>query len=171
MVDTNSFPRFRATLLFLLFPLLGELLFIDMIIQDVYARKRIRVMFSIFCLAFIAIWFSAIEILFSNVEERIRVSYPIVGLAALIMFLLFSTEGWTGKLSLKEKIVVPEDRVSLSISNPKDVFITLHRVLNAAQLRRYRYDRCDNSRLAKYALAILSEYLRMKVIRTSKPLN
>lgn len=168
MADSNSFPRFRATLLFLLFPLLGELLFIDMIIQDVHARRRIRVMFSIFCLAFIAIWFSAMEILFSEVDERVKVSYPLVGFAALIMFLLFSAEGWTGKVSLEEQIVVPEDRVSLSISNPRDVFITLHRILNAAQLRRYRYDRCDNSRLAKYALAILSEYLRMKVIHALK---
>jgi uncharacterized membrane protein YuzA (DUF378 family) len=168
MANTNSFPHIRATLLFLLFPLLGELLFLDMIIQDVYARRRIRIMFSIFCLALIAIWFSALEILFSEVEIRVNISYPLVGLAGLIMFILFSIEGWTGKVSLKEQIVVPEDRVSLSISNPQDVFVTLHRILNAAQLRRYKYNRCDNSRLAKYALAILSEYLRTKVIKTLK---
>jgi len=168
MANPSSFPRFRATLLFLLFPLLGELLFIDMIVQDVYARRRIRVMFSIFCLALIAIWFSAVEILFPGVEARVNFSFPLIGIAAIIMFLLFSTEGWTGKLSLKEQIVVPEDRISLLISHPRDVFITLHRILNAAQLRRYRYNRCDNSRLAKYALAILSEYLRVKLVHPLK---
>ena len=53
----------RATLLFLLYPLVGELLFIDTIIKDVYARRRIRVIFTLVGLGGSAISFSASELL------------------------------------------------------------------------------------------------------------
>lgn len=172
MSNFVQLPRTRATLLFLLLPLIGELLFIDSIINDAYTRRRIRIVFSMVCLSLIAIGFSAWEIpILLGVQQRIipiAISYPIMGVAALVTFLLFSIEGWAGKVSLEEQIVVTEDRVSLLLSNPREVFITLNRILNAAQLRRYRHTQCDNSRLARYALVVLGEYLRAKVLSLLK---
>ena len=175
MTNSKMLFRSRAPWLFLLFPLVGELLFIDTIVKDVYARRRIRVIFSLLLLTLIAITFSASELLQAPLRVipgsatiPVEISYLVAGFAALIAFLLFCIEGWARKISLEEQIEVSEDRVSLFILNPRDVFITLNRILNAAQLRRYRHDHCDNSRLASYALAILGEYLRMKVLPTPK---
>lgn len=170
-----ALPRFasgmRATLLFILFPLVGELLFIDTIIRDYHARRRIRVMFSLIFLGIIAISFAASELsififLSSDLKSillPIEIRYAIAGLSALLFFTLFCIESWRGRISLREKIVVIEDRISLLVSDPRDVFTTLNRILNAAQFRRYQHEHCDNSRLANYALTVLSEYLHAKV--------
>lgn len=172
MASSKKVSGTRATFLFLLLPLLSEFLFLDTIINDVYARRRIRVVFSLFLLALIAITFSASELLFAlGLHVRViplEVSYPIVGVLTLFAFLLFCSEGWTGRVSLEEQIVVAEDRVSLSVLNPREVFITLNRILNAAQFRRYRYHHSDNSRLASYALTLLGEYLQTKVFPSTK---
>lgn len=172
MARSKKISSTRSTLLFLLFPLLSEFLFLDAIINDVYARRRIRIVFSIFLLALIAISFAASELLFAlGLHTRViplEVSYPIVGLLTLFVFLLFCSEGWTGRVSFEEQIFVTEDRVSLSVLNPREVFITLRRILNAAQFRRYRYHQIDNSRLASYALTLLGEYLQKKVFPSTK---
>jgi len=164
MIGSDTLRRIRAVLLFLLFPLLGELLFISTVVDDAYARRRIRVVFALFSLAVVAIGFSASELLLliQGGTLPIRV-YALIGLASAIPFLLLLVEVWGRKVSLDGEFVVPEDRVSLSLSSPREVLMTLNRVLNAAQQRRCRSRNCDNSRLASYALALLSEYLRSKI--------
>lgn len=160
----------RATLLFLLYPLVGELLFIDTIIKDVYTRRRIRAVFTLVGLSIVAISFSASELIifisgdavpypFSSVTFR----YMITGVMALVFLILFIDEGKRGRISLQEKIHVPEDRISLLVNDSRDIFITLNRILNAAQLRRHNYPQHENSRLASYALTVLGEYLQTRV--------
>lgn len=167
MEQNIQVKKVRSTLLFLLFPLFSEILFINTIIRDAYARRRIRIMVSLFSLVLLTLAFSVSELFYSlELQSRIiplEISYLLTGCFALILLLLFISEGWTGKVSLEEQIMVKEDRISLSLANPRDVFITLHRILNAAQYRRYRYDSSDNSRLASYALTVLSEYLKMRM--------
>jgi hypothetical protein len=128
-------------------------------------------MFSLFSLALIALGFSASELFYSlGLQSRIlpiEISYLLTGCFALIIILLFISEGWTGRVSLEEQIMVKEDRISLSLANPRDIFITLHRILNAAQYRRYRYDSSDNTRLANYALTVLSEYLKTRMFSSA----
>lgn len=166
----------RATLLFLLYPIIGELLFIDTIIKDYYTRRRIRVIFTLIFLGIIAITFAASELniyLFLSPSEQmlllpIEIRYAITGFAALLFFVLFSIEIWQGQVSLQEQIAVPEDRISLLVYDPRDVFTTLNRIINAAQYRRRRYEHCDNSRLANYALTVLSEYLQARVFHSSE---
>ncbi len=162
--------RMRATLLFLLYPLIGEFLFIDTIIKDVYARRRIRAVFTLVGLAIVAISFSASELLlgladisFTHPILSVPVRYTITGLMALVFLVLFLDEGRRGRISLKEKIDVPEDRISLLVNDSRDIHVTLNRILNAAQLRRHNCPQCENSRLASYALTVLSEYLQTRV--------
>ena len=176
MENISQVPKVRSTLLFLLFPLLGELLFIDTTIKDVYARRRIRIMFSLFALAIGAIAFYISEIIIKDlvafgvavviIPPEFR--YAITGLVVLSIFILFCIEVWPGRVSLEDQIVVAEDQVSLLLFNPQSVFITLNRILNAIQLRRHQLNHCDNSRLAGYALAVLSEYLRWKLFSPSQ---
>lgn len=160
----------RATLLFLLYPLIGEFLFIDTIIKDKYTRRRIRAIFTLLGLAIVSISFAGSELLilitvnyvpppFLSVPMR----YTITATAAILFLILFIDEGRRGRISLKEQIDVPEDRISLLVNNSRDVFITLNRILNAAQLQRYRNPECENSRLASYALTVLSEYLQTRI--------
>jgi hypothetical protein len=61
MFGSDTLHRIRALLLFLLFPVLGEPLFISAIVNDAYARRRIRVVFGLFGLAITGIAFSASE--------------------------------------------------------------------------------------------------------------
>ncbi len=170
MGQPKSVSGMRATLLFLLYPLVGELLFIDTIIKDVYARRRIRVVFSLIGLAIVAISFSASEILMflgeiAGVAPPLPVfmRYSINGLAALVFLILFMDEGRRGRVSMEDQIEVPEDRISLLMYDSRDIFLTLNRILNAAQLRRHRCSHCDNSRFASYALTVLGEYLQTRV--------
>jgi uncharacterized membrane protein YuzA (DUF378 family) len=122
------------------------------------------VVFALFSLAVVAIGFSAWELLLRIQGETLPIRvYVLIGLASAIPFLLFLAEVWRRKVSLDGEFVVPEDRVSLSLSSPREVLMTLNRVLNAAQQRRCRSRNCDNSRLASYALALLSEYLRSRI--------
>lgn len=167
----------RATLLFILYPLVGEFLFIDTIIRDAYARRRIRLIFSLVGLAVVAISFAGSELLIFISEVTgspfptipLGVRYFVTGIATLIFLILFIDEGWGGRVSLEEQIDVPEDRISLLMTDSREVFTTLNRILNAAQLRRHRHDHCDNSRLASYALTVLGEYLQTRVF--SEPIN
>ena len=166
----------RATLLFLLYPLVGELLFIDTIIKDVYARRRIRAVFTLVGLAIVAISFSASELIIqifgvpiSFPLSSVPLRYTITGITALGFLILFLDEGRRGRISLKDQIDVPEDRVSLLVNDSRDTFITLNRILNAAQLRRHNCPHCENSRLASYALTVLGEYLQNRVF--SEPSN
>ncbi|MFX1509845.1 MAG: hypothetical protein ACFFBR_06020 [Promethearchaeota archaeon] len=160
----------RATLLFLLYPLVGELLFIDTVIKDVYTRRRIRAVFTLMGLATVAISFAASELIlyiadisFSHPILTIPVRYIIAGSMGLLFLVMFLDEGRRGRISLKEQIDVPEDRISLLIDDSRDIFITLNRILNAAQLRRHNCPQCENSRLASYALTVLGEYLQARV--------
>lgn len=160
----------RATLLFLLYPLVGELLFIDTIIKDTYARRRIRAVFTLVVLAIVAISFSASELILlitgdsvSHPLFSVPIRYTIAGITALVFLILFIDEGRRGRISLKEQIDVPEDRISLLVDDSRDIFITLNRILNAAQLRRHNCPHCENSRLASYALTVLGEYLQTRV--------
>lgn len=165
----------RATLLFLLYPLVGELLFIDTIIKDVYARRRIRVIFTLVGLAAVAISFSASEILiflaeFSGVQGPafpIEIRYSVTGVAAVVFLILFIDEGSRGRVSMEEQIEVHEDRISLLMIDSRDIFNTLNRIINTAQLQRHRCEHCDNSRLASYALTVLGEYLQTRVFSES----
>lgn len=164
MFGSDTLRHIRAVLVFLLFPLLGELLFISTVVDDAYARRRIRVVFALFSLAVVAIGFSAWELLLRIQWDTLPIGmYALIGLASAIPFLLFLTEVWGRKVSLEGEFVAPEDRVSLSLSSPREVLMTLNRVLNAAQQRRCQSRDCDNSRLASYASALLSEYLRSKI--------
>ncbi len=160
----------RATLLFLLYPLVGELLFIDTIIKDKYARRRIRAVFTLVVLATAAISFAAAELILlitggtlSNPILSMPIRYTITGITTLVFLILFLDEGRRGRISLKEQIDVPEDRISLLVNDSRDIFITLNRILNAAQLRRHNSPECENSRLASYALTVLGEYLQTRV--------
>jgi hypothetical protein len=168
MSTSKAFPRIRAVLLFILLPLIGDLLFIDTIIKDTYVRRRIRVIFSLCLLAVIAIGFSTLELQFVlGAQEAvfpIEVMYTVTSLSALIAFILFCIEGWEGKVSLDEKVLVIEDKVSLVSRDYHDVFVTLTITLNVIQLRRCRSNQCDNSRLASFALAVLGEYLRKRTL-------
>ena len=160
-----------STLLFLLYPLIGELLFLDTIIKDVYARRRIRVVFSLVGLGVIAIGFSASEllilqtILFSSSLPviPIEIRYSVTALASLVFIVLFIGEGWGDQVSLQDQIEIPEDGVSIQLTDPKEIFTTLNRILSAAQLRRRQSPHSDNTRLAKYALTLLREYLHTRV--------
>jgi hypothetical protein len=164
MIGSDTLRRIRAVLLFLLFPLFGELLFVSAVLDDVYARRRIRVAFALSCLAVVALGFSVSELLLRIQGGALPIRmYALTGLASAVPFLLFVAEVWGQKVSLEGELVVPENRVTLSLSSPREVLTTLNRVLNAAQLRRCRSRNCDNSRLASYAWALLSEYLRSKV--------
>ncbi len=167
----------RATLLFLLYPLIGELLFIDTIIKDVYARRRIRAVFTLVGLAIVAISFAASELIIGifgifgitigSPLLSAPLRYMITGITALMFLILFLDEGRRGRISLKDQIDVPEDRVSLLVNDSRDTFITLNRILNAAQLRRHNCPHCENSRLASYALTVLGEYLQNRVFSES----
>jgi len=164
MIGSDTLRGIRAVLLFLLFPLFGGLLFVSTVVDDAYARRRIRVVFALSTLAVVAVGFSASELLLRVQGGSLPISvYALVGLASAIPFLLFLAEEWGRKVSLDGELVVPEDRVSLSLSSPREVLATLNRVLNAAQQRRCRSSNCDNSRLASYALALLGEYLRSRM--------
>lgn len=168
MSASKTFPRVRAVFLFILLPLIGDFLFIDTIIKDAYVRRRIRVIFSLCLLSVIAIGFSTLELQFVLGAQEpvfpIEVVYIVTGLSALIAFILFCIEGWEGKVSLDEKILATENKVSLTSRNYHDVFVTLTITLNVIQLRRCRSNQCDNSRLASYALAVLGEYLRTRIL-------
>jgi hypothetical protein len=168
----------RATLLFLLYPLIGEFLFIDTIIKDRYTRRRIRAIFTLLGLAIVAISFAASELIILITINYVPppflttpMRYIITATAALLFLILFIDEGRRGRISLKDQIDVPEDRVSLLINDSRDVFITLNRILNAAQLQRYRNPECENSRLASYALTVLSEYLQTRIFSESTNLE
>jgi hypothetical protein len=164
MIGFDTLRSVRAVLLFLLFPLLGGLFFLGVVVGDAYARRRIRVMFALFTLAMVAIGFSASELVLRAQGGALPIEvYALTGLASVVPFLLFLAEAWGGKVSLEGEPTGLEDRVLLSLSSPREVLMTLNEVLNAAQLRRCRCSSCDNSRLASYALAILSEYLRSKI--------
>jgi hypothetical protein len=175
MAQSKALSGMRATFLFLLYPLVGEFLFIDTIIRDVYARRRIRLIFSLVGLATVAISFAASELIIYLAEQfgsslptmPIGVRYLVTGIAALIFLILFIDEGWGGRVSLQEQIDIPEDRISILMTDSREVFTTLNRILNAAQLRRHRLDHCDNSRLASYALTVLGEYLQARVFSDS----
>jgi hypothetical protein len=174
MVQSKPVSGMRATLLFLLYPLIGELLFIDTIIKDVYARRRIRAVFTLVGLAIVAISFAASELFIAIFSVPITgpllsvpLRYLITGSSALMFLVLFLDEGRRGRISLKDQIDVPEDRVSLLIDDSRDTFITLNRILNAAQLRRHNCPHCENSRLASYALTVLGEYLQNRVFSES----
>lgn len=176
MVQPKPVSGMRATLLFLLYPLVGELFFIDTIIKDVYARRRIRAVFTLVGLAIVAISFAASEliiVIFGGSVTSLLLSplfrYMITGITALVFLILFLDEGRRGRISLKDQIDVPEDRVSLLVNDSRDTFITLNRILNAAQLRRHNCPHCENSRLASYALTVLGEYLQNRVF--SEPPN
>jgi hypothetical protein len=177
MAQSKTVSGMRATLLFILYPLVGEFLFIDTIIRDAYARRRIRLIFSLVGLAVVAISFAGSELLIFISEVTgspfptipLGVRYFVTGIATLIFLILFIDEGWGGRVSLEEQIDVPEDRISLLMTDSREVFTTLNRILNAAQLRRHRHDHCDNSRLASYALTVLGEYLQTRVF--SEPIN
>jgi hypothetical protein len=175
MVRPRAVSGMRATLLFLLYPLVGEFLFIDTIINDIYARRRIRVMFALVGLAIIAISFAGSELIiflgdltgFSLPAVPVEIRYLITGVAALGFLILFFDEGWRGRVSFEKQIDIPEDRISIFMSDTREIFITLNRILNAAQLRRRKYYQCDNSRLASYALTVLGEYLQTRVFSGS----
>ena len=174
MAQPKPVSGMRATLLFLLYPLIGELLFIDTIIKDVYARRRIRAVFTLVGLAIVAISFAASELIIqifgisiSFPLSSVSLRYTITGITALVFLILFLDEGRRGRISLKDQIDVPEDRVSLLVNDSRDTFITLNRILNAAQLRRHNCPHCENSRLASYALTVLGEYLQNRVFSES----
>lgn len=170
MAQHKPVQGMRATLLFLLYPIVGEFLFIDTIIKDVYVRRRIRAVFTLVGLAIVAICFSASELLlqladisFTHPILSVPIRYMITGIMALFFLVLFLDEGRRGRISLNEEIAVPEDRISLLVNDSRDIHITLNRILNAAQLRRHYCPECENSRLASYALTVLSEYLQTRV--------
>lgn len=171
MVRQKPVSGMRATLLFLLYPLVGEFLFIDTIINDIYARRRIRVIFTLVGLAIIAISFSGSELIIFLGDQTgsslpatpVEMRYLITGVAALGFLILFFDEGWRGRVSFEKQIDIPEDRISIFMNDSREIFTTLNRILNAAQLRRHKYSQCDNSRLASYALTVLSEYLHTRV--------
>lgn len=172
MAQEKPVSGMLSTLLFLLYPLIGEFLFLDTIINDVYARKRIRVLFSLIGLGVIAIWFSASELLLLLISLSSPLTYPVVpveiryivtAVAALVFIALFIGEGWGDRVSLEEQIEIPEDRVSIQLNDPREIFTTLNRILSAAQMRRRQSPQSDNARLAKYALTLLSEYLHTRV--------
>jgi hypothetical protein len=177
MDQPKSVSGVLSTLLFLLYPLIGEFLFLDTIIKDVHARQRIRVLFSLVGLGIIAIGFCASELLIlqtmivgpsSLPVIPVEVRYTISALSALIFIVLFIYEGWGDRVSLKEQIEIPEDRVSIQLTDPREIFTTLNLILSAAQLRRRQNPRSDNTRLAKYALTLLSEYLQTRVFSESR---
>jgi hypothetical protein len=177
MAESRPVPGVLSTLLFLLYPLIGELLFLDTIIKDVYARKRIRVLFSLVGLGVIAIWFSSSELLILLISLSSPLTYPavpveirylITAIAALVFLALFIGEGWGDKVSLEEQIEIPEDHVSIQLSDPREIFTTLNRILSAAQMRRRQSPESDNTRLAKYALTLLSEYLQTRVFSQTR---
>ena len=174
MAHPKPVSGMRATLLFLLYPLIGELLFIDTIIRDVYARRRIRAVFTLVGLAIVAISFAASELIIqifgipiSFPLSSVLLRYTLTGMTALVFLVLFLDEGRRGRISLKDQIDVPEDRISLLVNDSRDTFITLNRILNAAQLRRHNCPHCENSRLASYALTVLGEYLQNRVFSES----
>jgi len=178
MAQPKPLPGLLSTLLFLLYPLVGELLFLDTIIKDVYARKRIRVLFSLVGLGVIAIWFSASELLIlllsiSNPQPfhaiPVEIRYSVTAVAALVFIVLFIDEGWGDRVSLEEQIEIPEDRVSIQLTDPREIFTTLNRILSAAQMRRRQSPHSDNTRLAQYALTLLSEYLQTRVFSQPPP--
>ncbi|MFX0169335.1 MAG: hypothetical protein ACFE89_08300 [Candidatus Hodarchaeota archaeon] len=161
-----------STLLFLLYPLIGELLFLDTIIKDVYARQRIRIIFALVGLGVVAIWFSASELLIlqagllnpsASLAIPIEIRYSLVAFVVLLFLGLLIYEGWGGQVSLEEQIEIPEDRISIQLKDPKEIFTTLNRILQAAQYRRWQSPHSDNSRLAKYALTLLGEYLQTRI--------
>ncbi|MFX1491502.1 MAG: hypothetical protein ACFFBU_04530 [Promethearchaeota archaeon] len=160
-----------AALLFLLYPLVGEFLFIDTIINDIYTRRRIRVMFTLVGLAIIVISFSGSELIiflsnqtgFPLPANPVEMRYLITGVAAIGFLILFFDEGWRGRVSFEKQIDIPEDRISIFMNDSREIFTTLNRILDAAQLRRHKYSQCDNSRLASYAVTVLSEYLQTRV--------
>jgi len=163
MLASDTVSRIRALLLFLLFPLVGEVLFISAIIDDAYVRQRIRVLFPVFSLAVVAFGFSAAEFLLPAQGVVLPSGmYALIGLVSAILFFLFLTEVWGRKVSLRGELLTPNDQVSLDLSGPHKVLMTLNRVLNAAQERKCECRSCDNSRLASYALALLTEYLRSR---------
>jgi hypothetical protein len=168
MSASKAFPRIRALLLFILLPLVGELLFIDSIIKDAYARRRIRVIFSLCFLSIAAIVFSTLELQYVlGAQQRAlpkEIGYVFTFSVALVAFILFCIEGWEGKVSLDEKVLSTEEKVSLTSHDHHNVFVTLAKTLQAIQLRRYRSSECDNTRLARFAWAVLSEYLRIRVL-------
>lgn len=172
MAQTKPLPRVLSTLLFLLYPLVGEFLFLDTIIKDVFARKRIRILFSLVGLGVIAIWFSASELLILQISLfdpllfhtiPVEIRYSVTAVAALIFIILFIDEGWGDRVSLEEQIEIPEDRVSIQLTDPREIFTTLNRILSAAQMRRRQSPHSDNTRLARYALTLLGEYLQTRV--------
>jgi len=175
MAQSKTVSGMRATLLFILYPLVGDFLFIDTIIRDVYARRRIRLVFSLVGLAVVAISFAGSELLIlitgvtgsSFPTTPLGVRYLVTVIATLIFLILFIDEGWGGRVSLDEQLDVPEARISLLMNDSREVFTTLNRILNAAQLRRHRRDHYDNSRLASYALTVLGEYLQTRVFSES----
>jgi hypothetical protein len=169
MFGSDTLYRIRALLLFVLLPVLGEPLFIRAVLNDASARQRIRVVFGLFALASMGVGFAASELLLGIQGSAFPASmHALVGLASAILFLLFVAEVWGQKVSLEGEFVAPDNRVSLDLSSPREVLMTLNRVLNAAQKRRCESRSCDNSRLASYAAALLAEYLRsrMSVRRT-----
>lgn len=164
MFGSDVFRRVRVLLLLLLLPLLGELFFMDAVVEDAYARRRIRVVFSLLSLAVVGTGFSASELLLNGQGGTLPIGmYALIGLASAIPFLLFLVEVWGQKASLEGEFQTPENRVSLRLSDPREVLMTLNRVLNVAQQRRCKSRNWDNSRLASYALALLGEYLRSKI--------
>jgi len=171
----SSFRRFRYTLLLLLLPLVGELLFIEAVINDPYTRKRIRVVFSLLLFSSIALIFSVTEFLsvvFGSWKVPLpsSVAYAVIGLVSLMAFLLFCMEGWSGGISLEEEIA-GKNHISLSVHDDRAVFITLNRILDAAQLLRFRYASYDNSHLAHYALTLLGEFLHRKFAPSKEPVS
>ena len=168
MSTSKAFPRIRALLLFILLPLIGELLFIDTIIKDAYARRRIRVIFSLCLLSIVAIVFSTLELQYAlgaqNPTLPKEIGNALTLLVVLAAFILFCTAGWQGKVALDDKVLSAEDKVSLTSHDYHDVFVTLAKTLFIIQLRRYRSNECDNTRLASYAWAVLSEYLRIRIL-------
>lgn len=166
MFGSDTWRGIRAMLVFLLFPLVAELLFISAVVDDHHARRRIRVVFAVFSLAVIAIGFAASELLL-RIQGAIEPMgiYALIGLASGIAFLLFLSEVWGRTVSLEGDLVTPENGVSLSLSSPREVLMTLNRILNAAQMRRCQSSGCDNSRLASYAWVLVSEYLRSRFLR------
>ncbi|MFW9830184.1 MAG: hypothetical protein ACFFD8_00150 [Candidatus Thorarchaeota archaeon] len=176
MGQPKTAPGMRGTLLFLLYPLVGEILFLDTIIRDVYARRRIRVIFTLIWLAVIAIGFSASELIILLAELNglpipafpLEIRYLATGVMLLVFLFLFINEGSRRPVSMEEQIEIHEDRISLFMTDSRDTFTTLNRILNAAQLRRHRSEQSDNSRLASYALTVLSEYLHTRVFSESE---
>ncbi len=166
MFGSETLRGIRAMLVFLLFPLVVELLFLSAVVDDAYARRRIRVVFALSSLAVVAIAFAASELLLliQRGTEPIG-TYALIGFASAASFLLFLGEVWGRKVSLEGELVTPENRVSLRLSSPHEVLMTLNRILNVAQTRRCQSRVCDNSRLASYAWALISEYLRSRFLR------